>query len=171
MRGALGPIHPRKKKLRREAPQTHNPHGDQQGYLYLRYLQCDDLFVIPAQKSCSVALASTLAVEPLAPAIVCTPNLLSSAEGAFIKIVRNAVNQPHDPCWGKQRPPGSGRVRTRKSQACKSCFGETGHSPQKLMTSTCCADTIQYAKTLQLINRGRIKATYVSEEMVVSKQG
>jgi hypothetical protein len=83
LRGALGdPSFPEKKKLRREAPQTHNPHGDQQGYLYLRYLQYNDLFVIPAQKACSMALASSLAVEPLIPAIACTPDLLSWAEGA-----------------------------------------------------------------------------------------
>jgi hypothetical protein len=38
-----------------------------------------------------MALASSLAVEPLIPAIACTPDLLSWAEGACIKRVRNAV--------------------------------------------------------------------------------
>lgn len=165
------PSFPEKKNLKREAPQTHNPHGDQQGYLYLRYLQSMTCLLFRRRSLAQWHSRAPWQLTRWLPPSYAPPNLLSSAEGAFIKMVRNAVNQPHDPCWSKQRPPGSGRVRTRKSQACKSCFGETGHSPQKLMTSTCCADTIQYAKTLQLINRGRIKATYVSEKMVVSKQG
>ena len=118
-----------------------------------------------------MALVSSLAVEPLIPAITCTPNLLPSAEGAFIKMVWNAVNQPHGPCWRRQRDPWfRARANVQESSTHSMlrrnwAFAAKAHDEYILRRST------QYAKTLQLINRGRIKAAYVSEKMVVSKQG